>query len=278
MSFSGRRWIVLSLCFVVFGCNVYDGALLESTSREDGGGGAGGKSTSTTAVGAGGPTGGASGGFGGQFESGVSEAGMAGRTIEAGSDSGPGCPTGVLLIAEHDTRMYGGFDRSDTFFADACPDDGPVIGYRGYVDTRDPASIGRIGAICGQLSVSPSGCQIAVSTGTTLPMRGQYGDVAFTQTCPADQVVVGFRGRSGYLLDQVGFICAPLVVSTGATGFKLSIGTTTALTPAGGTGGDAFQDGCPAGQIARGSNVTIFVEGIVDAFGLMCGTPSLTGP
>ena len=47
----------------------------------------------------------------------------------------------------------------------------------------------------------------------------------------------------------------------------------TPLETVGGDGGSAFQDGCPLGQMARGSNVRSGEW--VDAFGLICGTPSL---
>jgi hypothetical protein len=245
----------------------------------DGSGGRGG----SAGIGGQGGTSGASstGGTGGNTGSGgASGSGMAGSVPDAGVDAGTSpCPTGVLLTGENLTAMHGGTDPSDMLFKDVCPQGGPVIGYTGSIDTRSPASVGRIATICGKISVTSTmnGCQVRVGAGSTLPTRGQYGDSPFTQMCPTNQVVVGMRGRSGGLLDQVAFVCAPLVISSGPTGYTLSTGTTTVLTPAGGNGGTAYQDGCAAGQIARGSNVTI-IQGIVDAMALVCGTFSLTGP
>jgi hypothetical protein len=175
--------------------------------------------------------------------------------------------------------MHGGTDMTDMLFKDTCPQGGPVIGYTGSVDSRTPASIGFIATVCGKLSITstPNGCQVKVGAGSTLPTRGSVGDTPFNQICPTNQVVVGMRGRSGAYLDQVGFVCAPLAISSGPSGYTLSLGQTTALTPAGANGGSAFQDACGAGQIARGSNVTIFGS-VVHAMGLVCSTPSLSGP
>jgi hypothetical protein len=205
---------------------------------------------------------------------------VAGSATDGGVDAGTrACPTGVLLTGEMLTGMHGGTDPSDMLFKDVCPQGGPVIGYIGSVDTRSPASIGQIATVCGKITVTStmSGCRVNVGGGSTLSTRGQYGDAPFTQMCPTNQVVVGMLGRSGLLLDQVAFVCAPLVISSGPMGYTLSTGATTVLTPAGGNGGSAYQDGCASGQIARGSNVTI-VQGIVDAMGLVCGAFSLAGP
>jgi hypothetical protein len=87
-------------------------------------------------------------------------------------------------------------------------------------------------------------------------------------------VVVRFQGQSSLVVDQIGFTCAPLTVSRSGTSYQLALGATTVTQRAGGTGGTPFTEPCPAGQIARGTNVTVY-SGIVGAFGLICGTPSL---
>jgi hypothetical protein len=183
------------------------------------------------------------------------------------------------MTNDNSTAMHGGSDPNDVTFNDGCPQGGPVIGYAGYVDTRAPVSVGRIATLCGKVAVqsSPSGCRAVVSAASTLPMRGDIGDSAFTQLCPTGQVVIGFAGRSGVYLDQVGFECAPLVLSSSRAGYVVSIGAATPLTPAGGNGGTAFQDACPAGQVARGTNVAI-VDQIVEAIGLSCGSPAVVSP
>jgi hypothetical protein len=210
-------------------------------------------------------TGGAAGSSGGS--------GSGGRIVEAGP---PPCPTGILLTGENNTAQHGGSDPNDMHYKDVCPLGGPVIGYTGSIDSTSPTSVGKIATVCGKLAVDAS-CRVTVSAGSTMPMRGTVGDVPFTQACPANQVVVGFQGQSGTFLDQVAFTCAPLIISSGPMGYRLSVGPMTTLPPAGGNGGSAFRDVCPAGQIAHGTNVST-TSGIVDAVGLICGAFSLTGP
>jgi hypothetical protein len=240
---------------------------------QGGGGGTGGSETGS------GP-GGESGVGGASGAGGAAGSGMAGSAPDGGADASVGgCPTSVVVAGESETAMHGGSDPTDMVYKDPCPQGGPVIGYTGSVDSRSPESVGFLATVCGKLNVTSSGngCQVTVGPGSTLPTRGQYGDTPFTQMCPTNQVVVGMRGRAGAYMDQVAFVCAPLVVTSGASGYSLSFGSTTVLTAAGGSGGGVFDDACPAGQIARGSNISVF-SGVVDRMGLVCGTPSLSGP
>jgi hypothetical protein len=180
------------------------------------------------------------------------------------------------LTGENNTALHGGTDPTDVHFKDVCAMGGPVVGYTGSIDTTAPTSVGKIATVCGKISVDSSSgtCRVLVNAVSTMPMRGTIGDVPFMQTCPTNQVVVGYQGRAGSYLDQVAFTCAPLVISLGAMGYQLSIGAKTTFSPSGGNGGTAFQDGCAAGQIVRGTNVTTF-SNIVDAVGLICGSFSL---
>ena len=62
-------------------------------------------------------------------------------------------------------------------YKDICPQGGPVIGYTGFVDTRAPASIGRIATMCGKLAVRSSGstcrpCSARVRLTTARPWSG----------------------------------------------------------------------------------------------------------
>jgi hypothetical protein len=112
---------------------------------------------------------------------------------------------------------------------------------------------------------------VTVSSEGTLPTRGMPQGQAFTALCPANQMVVGFEGRAGSFIDQFVVVCAPL---TAASFPFLSVarGTFSKLTAVGGTGGDVFQNGCPAGAIAvgyRGEAVTV-----VDTLALACAVPS----
>ena len=51
------------------------------------------------------------------------------------------------------------------------------------------------------------------------------GPTRQTQTCPTDQIVVGFSGRSGADVDQIVVLCAPLTISGASPTFTLSVGS-----------------------------------------------------
>jgi hypothetical protein len=151
-----------------------------------------------------------------------------------------------------------------------------VIGYGGFLTGPEVGAtlVGAIQAVCGELSVGSAPSDgVTIGAGATLPMRGATQDTPWSQMCPADEVVVGFSGRSGADLDQVAFECAPWTASNNVDGGVLSAGPTVTLPAAGGDGGTPFQDTCPPGQLARGSNLR--AGAWVDAFGLVCGTPAL---
>lgn len=90
-------------------------------------------------------------------------------------------------------------------------------------------------------------------------------------TCPADQVVIGFGGHAGTILDAISLRCAPLLIQGPPYAIALGASTDTALI---GSAGQAFpQTNCLPGQIA---NVSRFRSSQnVDAFGLRCATPKL---
>ena len=100
------------------------------------------------------------------------------------------------------------------------------------------------------MSFSANG--LTTSAGATLPIRGTSQDSPWTQLCPTCEVVVGFSGRSGAALDQVAFVCAPLVISDSDAGSVLAVGLQTTLTPAGGDGGTPYDVACLPGQVAQG--------------------------
>ncbi len=256
------------------------------TAGRAGAGGAAAGVTTAGASGAGGADADAGGGSGSAGRAGASgSSGFDGgndggtRPRDAGStDAITGtCPTSITLNGQNSTRRYGGSDGN--LYTDVCPSNQVIIGFLGAVDTRSPASIGRLQAVCGALSIGTSagaGCDVRMSRASTLPERGAFGASSFTQMCPADQAVVGFQGSSGTLLNQIAFVCAPLVVSRTDAGYAISLGPTHVLSANGGGGGRTFKDGCAAGQVARGDNIVVSNNGaraIVQSFGLICGTP-----
>jgi hypothetical protein len=158
---------------------------------------------------------------------------------------------------------------------DACPPGQTVIGFSGAVTvaTGTVPSVNRqIATHCGVIQIS--GTDVTVTPGAMLPTRGMMAPHPWTRTCPAGQVIVGFAGRAGLLVDQVVFSCAPLIAASGAPGAALTPGQATALAPIGGGGGAAFsQITCPTGQIASGSLVRTGDN--LDAVSLICSQATI---
>jgi hypothetical protein len=192
--------------------------------------------------------------------------------VESASMSLDAEPLLLTLSGQSLTDQHGG--DGGTAYTDLCPLGQAVIGYQGFLTAPSVGLIlvGGIQALCGELVLT--GPTITTTAGATLTIRGESQASPWTQTCPANEVVVGFVGRSGDDLDQVAFQCAAWTVS-GDAGSALSSGSIVTLAPAGGDGGTPYEDGCPSGQVARGSNLR--AGEWVDAFGLVCGTLGL-GP
>ncbi|RYZ92844.1 MAG: hypothetical protein EOP06_02980 [Proteobacteria bacterium] len=62
-----------------------------------------------------------------------------------------------------------------------------------------------------------------------------------TLSCGSNQVVVGFKGRSGFLIDKLGVICRDFSAGT-------LVGPSVAGTEFGGSGGNGFTKECPVGS------------------------------
>lgn len=181
-------------------------------------------------------------------------------------------PTGVALTGATSTTQFGNLTGGSAF-ADACPAGQAVIGYHGFLASQ--GWHGRIQTLCGTLSlgtgVTPT---VTLDAGALLPLRGAVGVTEWARTCDTDQVVVGFAGRSGALIDQLTFVCAPLEISLQGQSYVITVGQTQQTAAVGGAGGNAFAlTSCPAGAIATASNIRAGDN--VDAFGLGCGSVSL---
>jgi hypothetical protein len=190
------------------------------------------------------------------------------------------CSIPVTLSGQSLTSVQGG--TTGTASTDTCPGDQVVIGYLGSLTPPSVGLtlVGGVQALCGELSLDANAggdgapaARITIDDGVILPVRGTSQESPWIQMCPAGEVVVGFSGRSGDDLDQIAFECAPVLPSNAGAGAVLSIGTPAALSAVGGDGGLPFEDLCPQGQLARGSNLRSGEW--VDAFGLVCGTPAL---
>jgi hypothetical protein len=233
------------------------------------------------------------------------DASLASRTDDASSDAGPSDAPGeggdettssgaidacgidggrgnVIVLGGQPTfsGVHGGLNTG-TQYGDDCPSNQAVIGYRGFLNSPDSGLIGDFGlpaivigaiqTVCATLSLGgPASDEIVPGFSTPLRMLGNGRDSPWTQLCPANEVVVGFAGRSGTALDQVAFVCGHWIAPN--TCDSPTIDQATLLPAAGGNGGRRFQEVCPFGQMAVGSYVR--AGAWVDAFGLVCAAPS----
>jgi hypothetical protein len=107
--------------------------------------------------------------------------------------------------------------------------------------------------------------KITIAPSATLPLRGGISSPLHALDCPANDVLMGFDGHAGALLDQLSVRCAPLLLA----GKAVTIGTPTDIGPEGGAGGTPFpRTDCPAGMVAVGTNTAL--RNWVSGFGLIC--------
>jgi hypothetical protein len=197
------------------------------------------------------------------------------------ADAAPGSPDAppppdadvgpTILFTGSNPTTQAGNNSGGTAFDDPCPAGEALIGLYGNL-TSETGNHGQLGGRCGTVSLVDNGGSYGVTVvpSTVLPLHGVLGTFNWTRTCPADQVIVGYGGRSGQLIDQLIVRCAPIAVSPG---LAVTIGATTDLAAIGGSGGNAFaQTDCPTGQVATMARIR--AGDSVDAFGLACSTVS----
>jgi hypothetical protein len=197
----------------------------------------------------------------------IDDAGCAGCV-----DAGPTGDDGGELAADGGSRTPLHGSQGGMEYVDVCPGDQVLIGYRGSVGdvsaSADPLVVTRsLQAVCGTARETADGA-ITITRAGTLPQRGSPGEIAsWSQPCPTDAAIIGVQGRAGLALDQVAFVCARLMISP--AGGTLAIESATVSAAAGGDGGRAFADSCPAGEVARGH--LLRAGRWIDAFSLVCG-------
>jgi hypothetical protein len=166
-----------------------------------------------------------------------------------------------------------------TAFNQTCSSNEVVVGFQGSVDPPDAAINWLRGfqAICGKLTITGTGpYNVQTTRAETLPApSSSMGSMTQQRLCPADQMVVGFGGKSGGYIDHLDFICAPLTIAGASPTFTLAVGASSPpLASLGGPGGQPFTAiRCGPNQIAVGDAGRS--SQFVDAFGLICATPSL---
>jgi hypothetical protein len=183
---------------------------------------------------------------------------------------------GVVVLKGQSTAQEGG-DGGEPY-VDTCPAGEVVIGYRGEVLPPDSGLIivvSRIQALCGAIVLDGGASnQVSFTASSQLPERGMVAGPSWSDVCDADEVIVGFSGRSGQYVDQLAFQCAHWIISNGDGGPVLTMNGTTSLPAVGGEGGSPFPPAaCPTGQMAIGNALRAGFW--LDAFSLVCGTPAL---
>jgi hypothetical protein len=225
----------------------------------------------------------------------ASATGAGGSSNPGGAGSGGGsnctaCSHAITLQSEAATAQHGSSSSTGVTYTaheDRCPSNQVLIGYAAtlrddvYQSNNTPVTqLGSLVAICGTVNVGAAG-EVTVTPASGLDPRGTDGALGTSsQICPTNQVVVGFAGHSGTIIDQIGFVCASLSSTAAACCCSALItGSTYAFTPVGGTGGSAYSESCPSGQVALGQRLYTATttkhagEEWVSLFGLLCATP-----
>lgn len=203
----------------------------------------------------------------------VPSAAIDGAVTETGA--GVASSPRVIITSSNGTAQYG--DGSAAVGrSELCRDNEALIGYLGNTGTTDKGVpvVSSLQARCGRLeATSGPPYTIKVMATTSLGPAGGGASNAFDALCPADEVLVGFFGRAGTSVDQVGFRCSPLLVGKDAA-LTITLGTGRVFGPVPNTsGGDPFDEGCGTGAVAVGQFLN---EGAwIDSLGLHCGRPHL---
>ncbi|MCC6876199.1 MAG: hypothetical protein IT378_17965 [Sandaracinaceae bacterium] len=181
-----------------------------------------------------------------------------------------GVALSVAPIGSSTPTMEHGNTSGGALFVDACAANEVLVGVRGSVHPT-AGYLAQIRAICAAISLSGSGpYTFTTAERTEGPIRGLLGGGApYTASCPPDEVLVGFGGRAGLLVDQLVLRCAPVSIAQTPSGLVPTLGMPADLPPVGGMGGAAFPDtSCPSGSVAVEARIR--AGDAIDSFGIGC--------
>jgi hypothetical protein len=216
------------------------------------------------------------------------EAGMdASDMSDARADSAPfdagivKHPTGVTTSATSVATAQESPSAGGNRYNDECPMNQVLVGFKGTVDLIPEGGAGNtnlrsVQGVCAPLTVTATApYRVNVGATTLLPVRNVPSTVPQTANCPANQVIIGFQGRTAQYIEAIQFRCAPLVISGTSPSFAVAPGTVTTIGPLGAaTAGTTFAAiDCPAGQIAVAQAPN--AGSAIDSFGMVCRTPML---
>jgi hypothetical protein len=247
-----------------------------SSGGTEGGSGQGGSSAAAAAGASGSTSGAASSG-------GTTSAGSGGDAGGGGEPNVPAVRPTALTLSEATTNVAREPDAGGTEYLERCPENEVLIGFHGTVDAPDAPDgetyLRSAQAICGSLSIGETEpWAITVTETQPLLMHEIASTEVQTARCPANQVMVGFAGRSGLWMDSVDVRCAPLTILGVSPSFLLVAGTASkAATIGGATGGSPFDPlECAAGSVAVGQLIRTIHSGVVlGAFGVQCAAITL---
>lgn len=112
------------------------------------------------------------------------------------------------------------------------------------------------------LTCAPLAADGSLGDSSDTGSRGGSGGNTFRLTCPAGQAIVGFKGRSGGKVDQLGLFCSGVAhwVDQGTVQHTSS--------SVGGSGGSPFSDTCPFAYVA--TKLDLRAGRLVDQEQLVC--------
>jgi hypothetical protein len=211
-----------------------------------GSGGTSGEGGAASSTGSGGTSGSGGGsGSGGASGSG-GNAGSSGSTCDSAVDKG--CPTGIAIGAAVPSPAFGG--NGGSVFALACGPNQVLTGF----DGRSDKSVDRLQPVCSTLTMVGSSFQVITVGATLLATEGGSGGSAFSDRCPANQVVIGIGGRQMPELERFSFICGSLAIARPSPSgpWQITVTRTMDSPQHGGTDGTVFEYVCPDGGVASG--------------------------
>ena len=256
-----------------------DGAV--SGAGMGGAGGVGGSVTAGTATGGGGGAGTAGaagmGGAAGAGGGGAGGGGQAGSAGNAGSGGMPNLPepSAITVSSTKNATAKHSPSAGGTAYTDDCPANQVLIGFRGTID-GGIAGLRSVAGICGTLSVAASPpYEVTTTQAGMLPARMSAGNTIENAMCPANQVIIGFSGRTAMYIEALVFRCAPLTITAAAPNYELELGNATSTPPIGaenaGTTFNAID--CAGDQVAVSQMPN--AGSAIDNFGLRCAELSL---
>lgn len=184
-------------------------------------------------------------------------------------------PVGIVLGEELSVLPMVGGAGGDAY-SDACAPGQVLVGLGGYFDDR--GWHGMMAAGCAPLEFSEmddGSFVVGVGEWTATPMHGSAGQQPWISECPENEMMVGFSGRAGLLLDKVQIACAAFEVVETTEGFALVAGEPHFLDAVGADGGAAFDPiMCESGSVA--TVVDMRAGESIDALGVSCRELALT--